>query len=417
MAHPTRCHPLTGVPQLEDLLPLDGARVLVRVDFNVPLAAGAGGAAVVADDSRIRAALETFDWLRAHGASLTACTHLGRPGGRPDPRFDLQPVRDRLAQLAPGVDLLENLRFHPGEERGDRAFVERLTAGFDAYVNDAFACSHRAHASVVGPPARLPSAAGRLLVREASTLGRLLDQPPRPFIVVIGGAKVSEKLGVVEALLERADRVLVGGEMAFTFLAARGHTTGGSVVDAGYLHACTRIAAAAGDRLVLPSDLVVLDPDGAIGHGSPGAGVPAITGADVAAGWRGVDIGPRTRARFAEHIGAAGSVFWNGPVGAFEDPRFAGGTQAVAAAVAGVKGFTVVGGGSTIAALDELRLGEHVSFVSTGGVAALFFLERGDLPGIEALRLASNAPGNQRPRHRRQHGHAILGTTGVLRFR
>jgi phosphoglycerate kinase len=384
--------PLAGVPLLEDLPPLAGSQVLVRVDFNVPLASGANGRRVVEDDFRIRAALPTLKWLQARGAKVTACTHLGRPKGRPDPRYGVQPVRDRLAFLAPEVKLLENLRFDPGEEAGDAAFADRLVSGFDAYVNDAFASSHRPHASIVGPPARLPSAAGMLLARETAMLGRLLDSPARPFVAVIGGAKVSEKLGVVEALLGRVDRLMVGGAMAFTFLAALGFSTGTSFVDPEHLRSCARLIEEAGDRLELPTDLVVLGPEGTVGEGSPGAGVAALVGADVPARWQALDIGPRTRGAFARHIHEARTLFWNGPLGAFEDPRFAAGTQAIAAAVATADGFAVVGGGDTVAALDEIRLADRVSFVSTGGGASLAFLEHGDLPGLQALRTASNAP-------------------------
>lgn len=377
---------------MEDLPPLAGSQVLVRVDFNVPLVSGANGRRVVEDDFRIRAALPTLKWLHARGAKVTACTHLGRPKGRPDPRFGVQPVRDRLAFLAPEVKLLENLRFDPGEEAGDAAFADHLVSGFDAYVNDAFASSHRPHASIVGPPARLPSAAGMLLARETAMLGRLLDSPARPFVAVIGGAKVSEKLGVVEALLGRVDRLMVGGAMAFTFLAALGFSTGTSFVDPEHLRSCARLIEEAGDRIELPTDLVVLGPEGTVGAGSPGAGVAALVGADVPARWQGLDIGPRTRGAFTRHIHEARTLFWNGPLGAFEDPRFAAGTQAIAAAVATTDGFTVVGGGDTVAALDEIRLADRVSFVSTGGGASLAFLEHGDLPGLQALRMASNAP-------------------------
>ena len=394
--------PLAGVPVLDDLLPLDGAHVLARVDFNVPLVHGTDGRPVVEDDYRIRAALPTLEWLRSRGAHVTACTHLGRPKGRPDPRYDVQPVRDRLALLAPGVELLQNLRFDPGEETGDQAFADRLVAGFDVYVNDAFACSHRAHASIVGPPTRLPSAAGLLFARETAMLGRLLDAPARPFVAVLGGAKVADKLGFIEAMLQRADQVVVGGAMAFTFLAALGFSTGSSLVDPAHLNTCARILEDAGARLVLPTDLVVLGPEGTIGSGSPGGGVPAVVGADVPAQWQAVDIGPQTRGAFARHIHEARSVFWNGPVGAFEDPRFSAGTQAVAAAVATTDGYTVVGGGDTVAALDEIRLADRVSFVSTGGGAALDFLEHGDLPGLRALRTAPNAP-----RLAVRHGTAI----------
>lgn len=364
----------------------------MRADFNVPLARREAGLTTVEDDFRIRAALPTLLWLQAHGAQVTACTHLGRPKGHPDPRYDVQPVRDRLERLIPGVALLQNLRFDPSEEAGDPAFADRLVEGFDAYVNDAFACSHRAHASIVGPPALRPSAAGLLLAREAAMLGRLLDSPSRPFVALIGGAKVADKIGILGALLERVDRLLVGGAMAFTFLAAQGYATGTSLVDPEHLRECGRLMEKAGDRLVLPSDLVALGPEGTVGSGSPGAGVPAVIGPDVPAGWQGLDIGPRTRSRFCILIREAKSVFWNGPVGAFEDPRFAAGTQAVASAVATTSGYTVVGGGDTVAALDEVRLADRVSFVSTGGGASLDFLQHGDLPGLVALRHASNAP-------------------------
>jgi phosphoglycerate kinase len=387
-----RSGPLAGVPVLNDLPSLAGARVLVRVDFNVPLVLGLDGLPIVEDDYRIRAALPTFQWLQSRGAHVTACTHLGRPNGHPNTRDDVRPVRARLSLLAPGVELLENLRFDPGEEAGDPAFVDRLVEGFDAYVNDAFGCSHRAHASIVGPPTRLPSAAGLLLARETAMLGRLLDSPARPFVAVVGGAKVSDKLGVVQALLRRADRLLVGGKMAFTFLAALGFSTGTSFVDAEHLRSCARLIEEAGERLVLPTDLVALGPEGTIGSGSPGAGVAALVGADVPSQWQAVDIGPKTRGSFARHIHEAQSVFWNGPVGAFEDPRFEAGTQAVAAAVATTDAFTVVGGGDTVAALDEIRLADRISFVSTGGGASLDFLEHGDLPGLRALRMAPNAP-------------------------
>lgn len=419
MVHPPRCRPLAGVPVLEDLLPLDGARVLVHADLDVPLARGATGTAAITDNERIDAVLPTLSWLHAHGAEVTVSTHLDRPAGTPNLAGDVEAIGARLGELVPGVALIAAAEPGPEDAPTDELGVDGLLARFDAYVNDAFACSHRPHALSAGSPGRLPSAAGRLLTREVSTLARLLDAPARPLVVAVGGAKVSEKLGAVGALLERADRVLVGGEVAFTFLAAKGHPTGRSHVDTGYLHECTRIVVTAGDRLVLPTDLVVLGPDGSIGAGSPGTGIPAIIGADVAAGWRGVDIGPRTRARFAEHLSTARSVFWNGPMGAFEDPRFAGGTQRVATAVAAVNGFTVVGGRSTVAALDEGRLTEQISFVSTGGDAALSFLEQGDLPGIMALRAAPNAPGPQShpAAPRRQPIRAAPRTTGVLRFR
>lgn len=384
---------LAGLPRLEDLGDLDGKRVLVRVDFNVPLVQqDPAGPVVIQDDFRIFAALPTLDWLQAQGAMVTACTHLGRPKGKPNPRFDVSPVRARLAQLAPGVELLENLRFDPGEEANDPAFVDRLVDGYDAYVNDAFGSSHRAHASIVGPPARLPSAAGRLLAREVEMLGRLLDGPERPFVAVVGGAKVTDKLGVLGALLERVDRVLVGGAMAFTFLSVEGHATGSSLLDLADADACRQLLAAAGDRLDLPSDVVALAPDGVIGPGASGSGATSVVGNELEDGWFGADIGPKTRTSFARTLGQARTIFWNGPLGAFEDQRFLAGTRAVAEAVATGSAFSVVGGGDTVAALDGLGLSQGVSFISTGGGASLELLEYGDLPGLRALRAAANAP-------------------------
>jgi len=388
-----RSGPLAGIPLLEDLPPLDGTRVLVRADFNVPLVRPAsGGPLVVEDDFRIRAALPTIHWLQEQGALITACTHLGRPRGSTDPRFDVAPVRARLQELASGVDLLPNLRLDPGEEADDEAFVERLVTGFDAYVNDAFGVSHRAHASVVGPPTRLPSAAGRLLAREVEMLGRLLVDPPRPFVAVVGGAKVVDKLGVLGALLLRVDHLLIGGGMAFSFLFAEGHTVGSSILDTADIAACKDLVQSAGTRLVLPEDFVALAPDGALGTGDAGSGATSTVGTDVPDGWKGVDIGPQTRRVFADILARAGTIFWNGPLGCFEDARFAAGTAAVAETIAGTSAFSVVGGGDTVAALDELRLADQVSFVSTGGGASLELIEHGDLPGLRALRGAANAP-------------------------
>ncbi len=384
--------PLEGVPLLEDLPPLRAKKVLVRADFNVPLVEGDGGRLVVEDDYRIRAALPTLHWLQERGAVVTACTHLGRPKGRPDPRFDVQPVRERLEELAPGGALLDNLRFDPGEEANDPAFVARLVDEFDAYVNDAFGASHRAHGSIVGPPLRLPSAAGRLLAREAGMLGRLLGEPERPYVAVIGGAKVADKLGLLIALAERVDRLLVGGAMAFTLLSVQGHPIGRSLIEPEHLDECARLLEAAGPRLLLPLDVVVLGPDGTIGSGNPGTGSTAVVGTDLPEGWEGVDIGPETRASFEAAIGGARSIFWNGPLGAFEDPRFATGTRSLADAIASSDAFSVVGGGDTVAALDGFKLADRVSFVSTGGGASLKLLEHGDLPALQALRRSPNAP-------------------------
>ena len=384
---------LDGLPGLEDLPSLDGASVLVRVDFNVPLREGADGGVEVADDFRIRAALPTLTHLTSRGARVTACSHLGRPKGAPDPRWGMEPVRARLAELAPGVDLLDNLRFDPGETADDPTFVARLVDGHDAYVNDAFGVSHRAHASVVGPPRFLPSAAGSLLRREIEVLGSLLGDPPRPFVAVIGGAKVADKLGVVASLLERVDAVVVGGGMAFTFLAAAGHDVGTSLVDDEHLEECGRLLSL-GKPILLPSDVVTLptgQPFGA-GCGEEGDAEVAIVGQDVPDGRCGLDIGPATAAAYAAEIAGAATVLWNGPMGVFEDERFASGTRAVAEAVAACPGFTVVGGGDSARAVDELGLEDRIGFVSTGGGASLELLEHGDLPGLVALRGAPNAP-------------------------
>jgi phosphoglycerate kinase len=386
--------PLAGLPLLEDLPDVAGRRVLVRVDFNVPLRHGPGGDSDVQvdDDFRIRAALPTLRWLTEHGAQVTACSHLGRPKGKVDPRYDMAPVRARLAELAPGIALADNLRFDPGEEGDDPAFVERLTDGFDAYVNDAFGASHRSHASVVGPPRRLPSAAGRLLAREVEVLGGLLLDPARPFVAVVGGAKVGDKLGVLQSLSHRVDRLVVGGGMAFTFLAAQGHAVGASLLDAGSINRCRALLEEAGDRIVLPTDIVALAPGGTVGKGEPGEGEVRMVGTDLPRGWRGLDIGPESAGAFADVVAGAGTVFWNGPMGVFEDDRFAAGTHTVASAVAASRGFTVVGGGDSVAALDHLGLEDRVGFVSTGGGASLELLEHGDLPGLAALRGAPNAP-------------------------
>lgn len=389
--------PLAGLPLLEDLPPLEGKKVLVRADFNVPLVRhNDEGVAEVADDFRIRAALPTLEWLKARGAMVTTCTHLGRPKGKVDPRYDVAPVRARLAELAPGVGLLENLRFDPGEESGDLRFVDELVDGFDAYVNDAFGSSHRAHASIVGPPGRLPSAAGRLLAREVEVLGGLLAAPERPFVALVGGAKVADKLGVLRALLERVDTLVVGGGMSYTFLASKGHPVGRSLVDSESIEDCRRLVDEAGVRLVLPSDLVALGPGGTIGEGNEGTGEASIVGLDIPPDSEGVDIGPMTREQFAQVLKGARTVFWNGPLGAFEDDRFDAGTRAAAEALVASGAFSVVGGGDTVAALDKFGLAEQVSFVSTGGGASLELLEHGDLPGLKALREAMNAPGRDR---------------------
>jgi phosphoglycerate kinase len=346
--------------------------VLVRADLNVPLRDGH-----IEDDLRITAAVPTLEWLLERGAGVTVCSHLGRPGGRPDPRYAMEPVRRRLSELVPGVEVMENLRFDPGEDAGAPAFVERLVAGQDLYVDDAFGAAHRAHASIVGPPRYLPSAAGRLLAREVEMLGGLLDHPGRPFVAVLGGAKVADKLGVIRSLLERVDTVMVGGGMCFTFLVALGHPVGDSLVERDQLDACREILDS-GRRVIVPTDVVAEGPDGTVRQ----------VGRSIPDHWRGLDIGPGTAAEFSDEIANARTVLWNGPMGLFEDPRFEAGTRTVAQALADCRGLTIVGGGDSAAAVARFGLADRIDWVSTGGGASLELLEHGDLPGLVALREA-----------------------------
>lgn len=374
-----------GVPELEDLGDVVGKSVLVRADFNVPLADGR-----ITDDLRIRAALPTLTWLTERGASVTACTHLGRPKGTPDPKYSVDPVRARLSELAPDVTLLDNLRFDPGETANDASFVDRLVAGHDLYVNDAFGASHRAHASIVGPPARLPSAAGRLLATEVRVLLGVRSEPSRPFVAITGGSKVSDKLGVLTALLDLADSIIIGGGMCFTFFAAMGNSIGDSLCEPDQIDVCARLLDEHGDRLHLPSDVVGLGPGGKIGDPSAGGEVRNF-GRALPDGWMGLDIGPGSAAEFGDVIGEARTILWNGPMGVFEDPRFEAGTRAVAEAVADSRGFSVIGGGDSAAAVAQFGLADRVDHISTGGGASLELIEQGDLPGLEALRSAPNA--------------------------
>ncbi|MGB5760226.1 MAG: phosphoglycerate kinase [Acidimicrobiales bacterium] len=368
-----------GVPELEDLGDVDGKSILVRVDFNVPISHGE-----ITDDLRIRAAMPTLRWLQENGASVTACSHLGRPKGKPDLRYTMAPVRERLAELVPGIELLDNLRFDPGEESNSDAMVASLVKGHDAYVNDAFGASHRAHASIVGPPRYLPSAAGRLLAKEIGVLLGLRDQPRRPFVAVMGGAKVSDKLSVIEALLEIVDAIVVGGGMAFTFLRAQGHSVGSSLLEEDMIETCARLLEQP-KPIHLPEDVTALGPGGKLFEPEAGGEVRQA-GVDLPDGWMGVDIGPGTAAAFGDVIMDAGTALWNGPMGVFEDPRFAAGTSAVAQAFAETRAFTVVGGGDSAAAAKQFGVDDQVDHVSTGGGASLELLEKGDLPGLEALR-------------------------------
>jgi phosphoglycerate kinase len=385
------------VPQLEDLPLRRGTRVLLRADFNVPLRDGR-----IEDDLRITAAVPTIEYLRGKGASIVCCSHLGRPKGAPKPEFSLAPVARRLGELlgatvelspqvvgfesirmaeslAGGeVMMIENLRFDPGEEENDPAFATNLAALADVYVDDAFGAAHRAHASIVGPPQVMPSAAGRLLAREVEVLGALLDEPARPFVGVLGGVKVSDKLGVIDALLQRCDTLLVGGAMAFTFLVAQGYSVGDSLVEHDQVAHCRDLLSSG--RIEVPTDVVVAQ------DMSVSATTRHVGAASMPDGWKGLDIGPETAARYADVVEHAATVLWNGPMGVFELAPFAAGTRTVAEAVAACRGFTVVGGGDSAAAVRQMGLADRIDHVSTGGGASLELIELGDLPGLEALR-------------------------------
>jgi phosphoglycerate kinase len=384
------------------------------MDFNVPLRHGEHGEVEVADDTRIKAALPTIEELRARGARVVLVSHLGRPHGKRDPALSMAPVAARLRELtgaevllAPAVVgeevralseqlgdgqllLLENVRFEPGEERNDPDFARALAQLGDLYVNDAFGAAHRAHASTEGVARLLPSAAGRLLEREVGTLTRLIEHPQRPLVAILGGAKVSDKISVIERLIEIADTLLIGGAMCFPFLCAQGHEVGSSLCeeqDSEHARALLARTGHAGSAAIeLPSDLVIGT------ELSEQAEHRVLQGVEVPHGWMGLDIGPATAARYAEAIAHAGTVFWNGPMGAFELAPFAGGTRAVAEAVAAAPGLTVVGGGDTDAAVAHFGLEQAVDHVSTGGGATLELLEGKVLPGVQALEATGVAP-------------------------
>jgi len=413
-----------------DELDVEGRRVLVRVDLNVPLSPP-DGERTVSDDTRIRAALPTIEELRARGAKPVLVSHLGRPGGVVEQQLSLAPVAARLRELtgaevtlapavvgeaverltramAPGeIVLLENVRFEQGETANDPRLAAALARLGDCYVDDAFGAAHRAHASTEGVAHLLPSAAGRLLEREVRTLQAILREPRRPLVAVLGGAKVADKIAVIDRFLELADTLLIGGAMCFPFLAAQGHAVGASLCDEREIeHARALLERAAGGatagaaagaraRLELPVDLVIAE--------RPDAQAPARTlaGLEVPDGWMGLDIGPDTAARYGEWIAAAATVFWNGPMGAFELEPFAAGTRAVARAVAATGALTVVGGGDSAAALARFGLDGAVDHLSTGGGATLELLEGRALPGVEALsrepRPATTRPEAPRP--------------------
>ncbi|HXW58781.1 MAG TPA: phosphoglycerate kinase [Solirubrobacteraceae bacterium] len=390
-----------------DELDVRAKRVLVRVDFNVPLRDGADGRPQVADDTRIVAALRTLRELRGKGARLVLASHLGRPDGRREPGLSMRPVAERLSQLmqadvqlAPAVVgpevkalterlrdgdvlLLENVRFEPGEKRNDPELAQALAELADCYVDDAFGVAHRAHASTEGVAHLLPSAAGRLLEEEVVTLNQIMHNPERPLSVVIGGAKVADKIAVIDRFLEVADFLMIGGAMCFPFLCAQGHRVGDSLCDdedAEHARALLAEAVKPGRASVMtPDDLVIGD------RLAADAEHRVLDGVEVPRGWMGLDIGPRTAQRYAREIARAGTVFWNGPMGAFELAPFQSGTRAVAEAVARADGLTVVGGGDSAAALAQFGLEHAVDHLSTGGGATLELLEGSVLPGVVAL--------------------------------
>jgi 3-phosphoglycerate kinase len=375
-----------------------GKRVLVRVDFNVPVKDGE-----VTDDTRIRRALPTINYLLSEGARPVLISHLGRPKGEPDPKYVMDPVAARLQELlgepvekidaavgpevvealedwdGRGVVLLENSRFYPGETSNDPGFADQLAALADIYVDDAFGAAHRAHATTVGVPERMPAAAGLLMEEEIDYLDKVLEDPERPFVAILGGAKVSDKLGVIESLLGTADTLLIGGAMCFTFFRALGYETGDSLVEDDHLEEAKRLMEEAGDRLVLPVDVVVADAM------EEGAETETVAVDGISSGKMGLDIGPETVALFEGHISGASTIFWNGPMGVFEIDAFANGTEGVAKVVAESAATSVVGGGDSVAAVNKLGLEDRMSHISTGGGASLEYVEGKELPGIAVL--------------------------------
>jgi phosphoglycerate kinase len=374
------------LPDLESLGNLSGKRVLVRADLNVPLD-WSGDEAKVADDFRIRATLPTLVDLTERGAQVVVCSHLGRPKGH-DSKYSMEPVAKVLKQHLPSVTVLENLRFDPREKANVPSFARELANGCDFYVNDAFGACHRAHASIVGVPAILPSAAGINLQLEVERLSVLLENPKQPYVAIIGGAKVSDKLSLITSLLGKVDHVLIGGGMCFTFWAAQGKEIGDSLFEPDRVDECRRLLESG--KVIVPTDVLGLRSEDTFGRDG-GADEPKHFKGSVPVGHRGLDIGPETVDTFRQVIMEAASILWNGPMGVFEDPRFSKGTFEVARYVADAKAYSVVGGGDSAAALRMAGLADRVSHLSTGGGASLEFIEKGDLPGLEALR---NSPRN-----------------------
>ena len=381
-----------------------GKRVLVRVDFNVPQ----DETGKITDDRRIRAALPTIQYLMAHQARVVLASHLGRPKGGPEPKYSLQPVAARLSELlgrpvplAPDsigdavkaqvdalgdgdVLLLENVRFYPQEEKNDPAYAQQLASLADIYVNDAFGTAHRAHASTEGVAHHLPASAGFLLKKELEYLGNTVDNPQRPFVAILGGAKVKDKIPVIESLLPKVDTLIICGGMAYTFFKAKGWEIGKSLLDEGSLDFVRRVMAEAGDKIMLPVDTVVVD-------GNPFGGNPdalhaeTVPSDEIPADREGVDIGPISVRAFAAVIQGAKTVIWNGPAGIFEIDRFAEGTKGIAQALADSPATSIVGGGDSAAAVEKLGFADRITHISTGGGASLEFLEGKTLPGVAAL--------------------------------
>jgi len=382
---------------IKNLQDLNGKRVLVRVDFNVPLKNGQ-----ITDDTRIRAALPTINYLLSQGASVVLMSHLGRPKGV-DPSQSLKPAADRLSELLhrpvqfaedcvgevaesrsralkPGDALvLENLRFHKAEEKNDPDFAKQLAAHGDIYVNDAFGSAHRAHASVEAVAHFLPAAAGFLMEKEINYLGGVLDNPQRPFVAILGGAKISDKLPVIENLAKLADKLIIGGGMANTFLKAEGYEMGDSLVENDAIEQARELLATCSGKLILPVDAVVADAF------SNDANSETVSVGGVKPGWRILDIGPHTIIKYIDALKGARTIFWNGPMGVFEFPRFATGTTEIAKAVAASGATSVIGGGDSVAAVEQAGVADQISHISTGGGASLEFMEGKVLPGVAAL--------------------------------